>query len=145
MTNTTKLTCVIDTTDASCPLGLEIWVDQEKLLDTDHVQQQINFEHDLPDQIGDHEIKFVMKGKTEEHTKISESGEIVKDARLAIANFAFDQIELGHLFSSLAIYEHDFNGTQNITQEKFYGEMGCNGTVSLKFTTPIYLWLLENM
>jgi hypothetical protein len=23
--------------------------------------------------------------------------------------------------------------------------MGCNGTVSLKFTAPAYLWLLENM
>jgi hypothetical protein len=23
--------------------------------------------------------------------------------------------------------------------------MGCNGTVSLKFTTPIYMWLLETM
>jgi len=45
----------------------------------------------------------------------------------------------------LAQYQHDFNGTGNPTIDKFYGEMGCNGTVSLKFTTPIYLWLLENM
>ena len=27
----------------------------------------------------------------------------------------------------------------------FFGNMGCNGYVSLKFATPIYLWLLEHM
>jgi len=49
------------------------------------------------------------------------------------------------MFTELATYTHDFNGTKELTQEKFYGVMGCNGTVSLKFATPIYLWLLENM
>ena len=44
-----------------------------------------------------------------------------------------------------AVYTHDFNGTQPEIEDTFFGEMGCNGTVSLRFTTPIYLWLLENM
>jgi hypothetical protein len=44
-----------------------------------------------------------------------------------------------------AVYTHDFNGTQQEIQDEFYSEMGCNGTVSLKFSTPIYLWLLEHM
>ena len=43
------------------------------------------------------------------------------------------------------IYRHDYNGTTDPFDDEFYGEMGCNGTVSLKFTTPIYLWLLENL
>jgi hypothetical protein len=43
------------------------------------------------------------------------------------------------------VYEHDYNGTGTLTQEKFYGQMGCNGTVSLAFCTPIYMWLLEHM
>lgn len=145
MTNTTKLSCKIDSTDPSCPLGLEIWLNQEKLLDASHVQNPINFEYDLPDQDSEYELKFMMKGKTQDHTKISESGEIIKDARLTIDNIAFDQIELGKLFSTMANYEHNFNGTQPAIQEKFYGELGCNGTVSLKFTTPLYLWFLENM
>jgi hypothetical protein len=38
-----------------------------------------------------------------------------------------------------------FNGTSEVTEDKFYSELGCNGTVSLKFTTPMYLWLLEHM
>jgi hypothetical protein len=69
----------------------------------------------------------------------------VSDATLAISNLAFDEIKLGHMVTKLATYDHDFNGTKAPVQDRFYGEMGCNGTVSLGFTTPIYLWLLENM
>jgi hypothetical protein len=62
-----------------------------------------------------------------------------------VSNIQFDGIDCQYLTTTLAQYQHDFNGTGNPTIDKFYGEMGCNGTVSLKFTTPIYLWLLENM
>ena len=69
----------------------------------------------------------------------------MSDATLTIKDLAFDEIKLNYMLTELAVYTHDFNGTQDTTQDKFYGEMGCNGTVSLKFATPIYLWLLEHM
>ena len=65
--------------------------------------------------------------------------------RLFQAALAFDEIELKQIFIDHAVYTHNFNGTQTEIQDKFYGEMGCNGTVSFKFTTPVYLWLLENL
>jgi hypothetical protein len=71
-------------------------------------------------------------------------GEIVLDARLAIKDIEFDQIALNHIFTELSVYTHDFNGTGPQTSDKFYGEIGCNGIVELKFTTPVYIWLLEN-
>ena len=86
-----------------------------------------------------------MKNKTTDHTQIDEHGTIIQDAVIKINNLCFDEIELGQVFIDHAEYVHDFNGTKNIITDKFYGEMGCNGTVSLKFTTPIYIWLLENM
>jgi hypothetical protein len=86
-----------------------------------------------------------MKNKTIDLTKIDEEGKILKDACLTISDVAFEDIELGHMFTEQTSYTHDFNGTQAEISDKFYGSMGCNGTVSLKFTTPIYLWLLENM
>jgi hypothetical protein len=43
------------------------------------------------------------------------------------------------------VYEHNANGTGPLVQDKFYGEMGCNGTVTLEFSSPTYLWLLEQM
>lgn len=100
---------------------------------------------DLDEDVADHELRFVMKNKTQEHTTVDEHGSIVKDARLTISNVTFDEIPLEQIFFEQAVYTHDFNGTQAETTNKFYGEMGCNGTVSLKFSTPIYLWLLEHM
>jgi hypothetical protein len=64
---------------------------------------------------------------------------------VTVSDIRFDGIDCQYLTTNLAEYQHDFNGTGDPTIDKFYGEMGCNGTVSLKFTTPIYLWLLENL
>jgi hypothetical protein len=86
-----------------------------------------------------------MKNKTPNHTQIDEAGSIISDARLIVTELAFDEIQLGYMVAEQAIYTHDFNNTEESTQDKFYSEMGCNGTVSLKFSTPIYLWLLEHM
>jgi hypothetical protein len=76
---------------------------------------------------------------------VDESGVIVKDACLIISDLAFDEIALGHIVTEKSVYIHDFNGNDSLTQHKFFSQMGCNGVVSLKFTTPMYLWLLENM
>ncbi len=135
----------LDTTDATIPLGFEAWIDDKKFQDIDHIagRQQIVIE--MPDDEAEHDLRFVLKNKTAEHTQIDEAGNIVNDARLKITDIAFDEIQLGHMITEQAVYDHDFNGTDQPTQDKFYGEMGCNGTVSLKFTTPVYLWLLEHM
>ena len=93
----------------------------------------------------EHLLCFEMSGKCAEHTKISESGEILQDRLIKITDVAFDDIILGQMFNELAEYHHDFNGYGDPTVGKFYGEMGCNGRVELKFTTPIYIWILENM
>ena len=61
--NTVKLSCDIDTTDADCPLGIEIWIDNEQIFDCVHVTETINFVGDFNDDNGEHTLKFVMKGK----------------------------------------------------------------------------------
>ena len=92
-----------------------------------------------------HVLTFVLSGKLPEHTQITEQGEIISDVTVRIEDIAFDDIVIDQIFSELAEYHHDFNGTQPAIVDRFYGDMGCNGTVRLEFTTPIYLWLLENM
>ena len=145
MENTATLSCKIGTTDASIPLGLEIWLDDTVIYNNDHVvdSQQLNYEFE--DDGNEHELQFVMKNKTIDHTQVDENGNIIKDACLTVQDVAFEGIELGHMFVEQSVYTHDFNGTQDKVDNKFFGSMGCNGTVRLKFTTPIYLWLLENM
>ena len=145
MTSTVSISCTLDTTDPAAALGFEAWVDDQKLFDCDHVQAQQQVVIEIADDDGEHELRFVLKNKTSDHTQIDEAGNIVADARLIITDLSFDEIQLGHMVTEHAVYTHDFNGTGQPTQDKFYGEMGCNGTVSLKFSTPIYLWLLEHM
>jgi hypothetical protein len=145
MKNTVAFSCKIGTTDPSAVLGMEIWIDDQKIFDTMHVDAEIECRANISDDDGEHQLRFVMKNKTIDHTQIDEAGQIVKDACLTIKQVTFDEIALGHMFIEQTTYTHDFNGTQPKVTNKFYGSMGCNGTVSLGFTTPIYLWLLEHM
>ena len=143
--DTIKFNCVISSTNITVPVGMEIWLDDQKLFDQDHIDQDYKIEHDIGDDDGDHELRFVLKHKQSDHTQVDVDGNIVGDATVMVSGIRFDDIDCQYLTVKLAEYQHDFNGTGNPTIDKFYGEMGCNGTVSLKFTTPIYLWLLENM
>lgn len=145
MESTVKISCTISTSDTVAPLGMEIWLNDLQIFNQDHITENIKFCYDMLDTDTEHELKFVMKNKTAQHTTVDQAGNIIKDACLSIADLAFDEIQLGHVFTELAVYTHDFNGTGNNTQEIFYGTIGCNGTVCLKFTAPVYLWLLENM
>jgi len=146
MTSAVTISCILNTTDPNAAVGFEAWVNNNKFVDINHVQAQHPISIEIPDDDdSEHELRFILKNKTIEHTQVDEAGNIISDAKLSITDVAFDEIELGYVLTELATYTHDFNGTQSPTTDKFYGELGCNGTVSLKFSTPIYLWLLENM
>jgi hypothetical protein len=142
-----KITVTFDLTssDYTAALGFDLLLDDKVLLSIEHVKESVPVSVEIDDDESEHEFKFVMKNKTQEHTIVDAGGNITRDAMLSIANLTFDDIKLGHLFTEQSVYHHDFNGSQNPVEDKFFGDMGCNGYVSLKFTTPIYLWLLENM
>jgi len=143
--DTIRFNCVISSNNITVPVGMEIWLDDHKLFDQDHVDHACPVEYQMPDDYGDHEMRFVLKNKQSDHTQVDLDGNIVSDTTVMVSDIRFDDIDCQYLTVKLAQYQHDFNGTGNLTIDKFYGEMGCNGTVSLKFTTPVYLWLLENM
>jgi hypothetical protein len=145
MTEQVQLACRINSTDPANPVGLEIWLNEDQIYNCEQVTEAVDFAHDFADTDADHQLRFVMKNKTSEHTTVDADGTILKDSCICIDNLSFDQIKLGQIFIDQATYEHDFNGTADAIQDKFFGIMGCNGTVTLAFTTPVYLWLLENM
>lgn len=146
MENKFTITADIDTNSTDVPLGLEVWVDDKLLQTIDSVvgPTVVSVEVEDADDV-EHELKFVLKNKTQEHTTVDESGNILKDSVVEIKNIKFDDINLGHMFFEQAVYHHNFNGNGLDTEDKFYGTMGCNGSVVLKFTTPMYLWLLEHL
>lgn len=143
--STTCFSVDVSSSDFSAALGLEVWIDRTEIFSCDHVQQAQTITFDLSDDDGDHELRFVLKNKTSEHTQIDQNGTIVKDAVLVIDNLKFDEIDLEQIVVKHAVYTHNFNGSASKVQDKFYGTMGCNGTASLEFSTPMYIWLLENM
>jgi len=145
MTNTISITFDLATTNDQAELGFEAWIDDVKQIDIARVQGKQQIELAMPDTEGDHELRLILKGKTFAHTTLDANGAVIQDSLLIIDETAFDGVKLGYTMTRLATYVHDCNGTTETIQDRFHGQMGCNGTVSLKFTAPIYLWLLENM
>jgi len=143
---TAHISFELSTNDAAVPLAFEAWIDDQCIFKTDHVTETVTVSYDLPEQDdAEHSLRLIMSGKTEKHTTVDKQGNITQDVRLSIAKVCFDEIELGQVFSDRAVYTHDFNGTGDSVDDQFFGEFGCNGTVELKFSSPIYIWLLENM
>ena len=145
MTPTTTISGFIDSSDKKITLGTEVWIDNICVVNVEHVDRIVHFSHVLEEDNAEHELRIVMKHKTPDHTELDNAGNIIRDAMLSISDIKFDEIALGQVLLNKAVYTHDFNGSQPPVDDKFFGDLGCNGTVSLKFTAPTYLWLLENM
>jgi hypothetical protein len=145
MSDTITISFDLGATDTTAGLNFEVQINNKILYNNIVDFDFTNLKFELSDNEADHELCFIMQNKTIDHTKINESGIIISDAKLLLKNLAFGGIELDHLLTEQAVYTHDFNGTGSKTQDKFYGEIGCNGTISLKFSTPVHIWLLENL
>ena len=103
-------------------------------------------EFDFADESDDiHVMEIILAGKKHDHTVIDNTGSILSDRIVEISKVSLDKIQLGQLFLDKTRYTHDFNGTAEEIQDQFFGAMGCNGSVRFEFTSPVYLWLLENM
>lgn len=142
---TVQISFDVETSDTECPLSVQVWLDESLLLDNAHVKEKIAFAHGISDDDGEHQLRIVISGKTADHTKVDDQGNIIKDATLQISAVTVDGIDVNQLFLEKCVYTHDFNGTQPEIADTFHGVAGCNGTIVFEFTTPIYLWLLENM
>ena len=145
MSDTSKISFDIATSDNTAAIGIAVWVDDTCLYQTDHLMEPKHIDHAVSDDDGEHELRIVISGKIPAHTKVDGTGNIIKDVIVNISTITIDEIDIFQLFTEKCVYTHDFNGTQSEIQDTFYGAAGCNGTISLKFSTPIYLWLLESM
>lgn len=141
---TVAITFDLTSSDYTAPLGFELKLNGKVLVNYDHVTAATPVSIDIPDDDdGDHELEFVLKNKTPEMTKIDESGNITRDVVLTINNLSFDGIKLGYALVEHSKYYHNGNGSRDPVEDKFYGDMGCNGSVILKFATPVHFWFLE--
>lgn len=146
MSEVVKFQCTLGTTSSAAPLSFEALLNGQSVFKLDHVTDNCQVTFDIPDTDDTKQtLQLVMSGKTTEHTQVDGQGNITADAMLTIDTVSIDGVDITQLLNETAEYAHDFNGTQDPTKDKFYGAMGCNGSVTLEFTTPFYLWLLEHM
>lgn len=143
--NTTLLTFNVTPSNPQQPLGIEIWFDEFQLLDIHRLTSQQSVECSFDDDIDRlHKLTIIIKNKTANHTIIN-NNEIVSDSLINIDNFKLDNIDIDQLVSKLAVYAHDYNGSGSCVNDLFFNSAGCNGSITLEFASPSYIWLLENM
>ena len=137
---------------------LEILINEESkiLKDIDTTEQSpsiVEFEHEC---IEGEQYQLTLKrtGKDKNQTVIDSDGKITKDQLLHIKSIEIDEIDIGALVYE-GVYTPDYpepwysqqvemgktppNSFKNVTA------MGHNGTWQLKFQSPFYMWLLENL
>ena len=119
---------------------------------TEYKPSVIEFEHTL-EESKEYTLKIVLSGKDKGQTVV-EDGKIVKDQLLHIKSVEIDEIDIGAL-----VYEGLYTPSYPepwATQQRSAGVdlpvsfknvtmMGHNGVWELKFSSPFYMWLLENL
>jgi hypothetical protein len=89
----------------------------------------------------EHCLEIRLENKTNSDT-IARGDEIVKDMLLNIDSIEIDEIDLGEVKWNKSEFVAD---DPNRPTLKNCVNLGWNGSYQLKFTSPFYLWLLENM
>jgi hypothetical protein len=101
--------------------------------------------YDLEDASADHVLKLVMTGKNSRHTQVDNSGQIIDDVYFSVDRLEFEGLDMREIFClGHECYTHSFNGSRPEFLDEFYGQLGCNGVVDIRFSTPIFLWLNQH-
>jgi hypothetical protein len=124
-----------------------VWLDDHMVVASEIVsaaQQEIKFQRTIDK--GIHTLKIRLENKINSDTVLA-NDEIVNDMLLNVDDIMIDDISLGNLLWS-AEYILDkpqqYNG-QTITKLDNCVNLGWNGTYILKFSSPFYIWLLEQL
>ena len=120
---------------------------------TEEKPDLIEFEHEL-EEGKSYELIIKRTGKGRNQTVINEKGDILKDQLLHIKGIEIDEIDIGALVYE-GVYTPEYpepwatqqreSGNDLKDSFKNVTKMGFNGTWSFKFSSPFYMWLLENL
>jgi len=113
----------------------------------------IEFEHEFAEG-EEYGLTIKRLGKVQNQTVVNENGDLLKDQLLHIKIIEIDEIDLGALVYG-GVYTPDYPepwasqqreaGTELPASFKNVTCIGHNGTWEFKFTSPFYMWLLENL
>ena len=141
-----EVSFVVEPSVSPCPFHVSFSIDGTVLWQSSQLTAAESVRVTVPDSVESQPryMVFSMQGKLPEHTELDQQGDIIRDHVISIRDFQIEGIRLQTVLESRAIYDHDFNGSSPAIRDEFFGIMGCNGEVRLDFTSPIFLWLLEN-
>jgi hypothetical protein len=99
-------------------------------------------------------LDIILSKKDSSQTVVSEDGDIIKDQLLKITSIEVDDIDIATLIYE-GVYTPKYSepwasqqrkSGKNLPESfKNVTQLGHNGTWSLQFETPFYMWLLENL
>ena len=142
--SSSKFTVSLDTNSPG--LTVSVIINDHVLYRGDPSGSTVVVDYDInDDDISDHSFIIELANKTEAHCEVNDHGDIVKDTVVTLHSIKFDDVDITEIMRRVSRYRHDFNGTGQTIEEPLTGTMGCNGTVTFDFTSPVYLWILENM
>lgn len=111
--------------------------------------EYFEFECELEETI--HQLEISLLNKLPLDTVQDENGNIIEDMLLTVESIEVDEIDLGNLRWSLSSYYPKYPNSYNnenqkkVTEVKNCIDLGWNGTWVLQFSSPFYIWLLENI
>ena len=125
------------------PPNLRVSINNDTLIDSP-LREPIIIEHEVSlNDEQSHTLNFTLHDKSKYDTELDEKGEITKDTLVKIKQIEIDDVDITHMLSAnpdVFYYKHD-DGTVTT----FHDVMGVNGTSTVNFTTPFYVWLLETL
>jgi len=120
---------------------------------TEDKPQLIEFEQ-TADEGKDYELIIKRSGKDKGQSVVNDKGDILKDQLLHIKSMEIDEIDIGALvyegvytpeYPELWAKQQQEAGIELRESFKNVTIMGHNGEWRFKFTSPFYMWLLENL
>jgi len=145
--NDVKLSFDLEVSDPSRPLTFKVAINDNIIYDIQTTKSFYNFEYFIPDNHSKYKVNFIIDGKTDAHTVISDNNEIVSSAQITVKDIELDDINLSEMFfnnDDLITYTHNNNGYGDEIVDVFDACLGFNGVVEFTFETPLYVWLLDN-
>jgi hypothetical protein len=117
--------------------------------------EPVYFKFNADIQDGDQRLEVKLLNKSEQDTVVDSDGVIVDDLLLNIASVEIDEIDLGSLLWTASEYIPDYPASYVLNSEKQEQalpstvkncvNMGWNGTWTLPFSSPFYIWLIESL
>jgi hypothetical protein len=129
-----------------------IWIDDTKIQDgeiTSAERQIIEFSQELSET--DHQLKIRLENKEDSDVLKDNYDDpvnfkVLNDMLLHIKDIMIDDISLGHLLWKATYYPDEKKIIDGKEIESLTGcvDLGWNGSYVISFSSPFYIWLLEN-